>query len=241
MAWSACKRCRSAPGCMLNDATFVPPPVEEMKDAFSAWEKYLNGEPKEPTLIQCALMHYQFEAIHPFIDGNGRVGRLLITFLSCQRGLLAQPLLYLSAFFERHRDEYYNRLLAVSQRGDWRGWIEFFLRGVAIQAKEACENARSILELNTELQDKVRSFGKAPRHTLRILDRLFINPVVSIPKLAGELNLKYSSARRGIECLEKLEILEELTGRQRNRLYIAPRLLDILVGHSVRKNAKKRI
>lgn len=104
------------PGCSLQDATYVPPPVEEMKNALSDWEKYLHSDPDAPPLIQCALMHYQFEAIHPFLDGNGRVGRLLITFFLWEKGLLTQPLLYLSAFFDRFRDEYYSRLLAVSQK-----------------------------------------------------------------------------------------------------------------------------
>jgi len=218
------------PGCTLMQATFVPPPVKEMKAALSEWEKYLNEEPREPALIQCALMHYQFEAIHPFIDGNGRVGRLLITFLLCERGLLSLPLLYLSAFFERYRDEYYRRLLAVSQEGDWRGWIEFFLRGVATQAQEACDNAEAILNLNEEVQNQVRAGGKAPRHTLRIVDRLFKIPVVAVSNLAKELDLQYSSVKRGIDFLERLEVLKEVTGQQRNRLYMAPKLIEILAG-----------
>jgi Fic family protein len=217
-------------GCTLMQATYVPPPVAEMAEALSAWEKYLNGNPTEPPLIQCALMHYQFEAIHPFIDGNGRVGRLLITFLLCERGLLSLPLLYLSAFFEKYRDEYYRRLLAVSQQGDWNGWIEYFLRGVAIQAKEASDNAGAILDLNKELQDQVRAAGRAPRHTLRIVDHLFVNPVVSVANLAKEMDLNYRSVLRGIEFLAGLGILEEFTGQRRNRLYVSPRLMDILIG-----------
>ena len=113
-------------GCTLNEATFVPPPIDEMAKALSDWENYLHSNPKEPPLIQCALMHYQFEAIHPFLDGNGRIGRLLITFFLCEKGFLTQPLLYLSEFFEKHRSEYYSRLLGVSQRGEWKEWIEFF-------------------------------------------------------------------------------------------------------------------
>jgi len=219
-------------GCALMQATYVPPPVRDMIDALSAWEKYLNEGPREPPLIQCALMHYQFEAIHPFIDGNGRVGRLLITFFLCERGLLSLPLLYLSAFFERYRDEYYRRLLAVSQQGDWRGWIEYFLRGVATQAREACDNAGAILDLNQEIQNQVRTAGKAPRHTLRIVDRLFKNPVVAMSNLANELDLKYPSLQRGIEFLQRLGVLEEVTGLRRNRLYVSPRLMNILIGRS---------
>lgn len=219
------------PGCTSNDATFVPPSIGNMVDALSDWEKYLNGKPEEPVLVQCALMHYQFEAIHPFIDGNGRVGRLLITLLLCERGLLTQPLLYLSAFFEKYREEYYRHLLDVSQNGNWKGWIEFFLRGVASQGKEAAEQAAAILDLNNELQDRVRSEGHAPRHTLRILDRLFTNPVVSIPHLANVLDLQYSSVKRGVDYLRRAGILTELTGQRRNRLFIAPALVDLLVGN----------
>ncbi|MCP4643565.1 MAG: Fic family protein [bacterium] len=218
------------PGCTLMQATYVPPPVSDMMEALSTWEKYLNEDPQEPPLIQCALMHYQFEAIHPFIDGNGRVGRLLITFFLCERGLLSLPLLYLSAFFERYREEYYRRLLAVSQQGDWRGWILYFLRGVAAQAKEAYANAGAILDLYQDIQDQVRSAGRAPRHTLRIVDRLFRIPVVSVPRLADELDLPYASVQRGIRFLEGLGILGEVTGQRRNRLYLAPRLIEILVG-----------
>ncbi len=219
--------------CTLMQATYVPPPVGDMTEALSAWEKYLNEAPREPPLIQCALMHYQFEAIHPFIDGNGRVGRLLITFLLYERGLLSLPLLYLSAFFERYRDEYYRRLLAVSQQGDWRGWIEYFLRGVATQAQEACDNAGAILDLNQEIQNQVRTAGKAPRHTLRIVDRLFKNPVVSVSNLAKELKLQYPSVQRGIEFLQGLGVLEEVTGQRRNRLYMSPRLINILIERQV--------
>jgi Fic family protein len=221
------------PGCTLMDATFVPPPVVEMMDAIANWEKYLNENSVEPVLVQCALMHYQFEAIHPFIDGNGRVGRLLITLMLCERGLLSFPLLYLSAYFEKHRDEYYRRLLAVSQEGDWRGWLEFFLRGVSIQAREACDNADAILGLYKKIQDQIRDSGKAPRHTLRIIEQLFINPVVTIPFLARELKLRNTSVQRCVDHLQKLGILEEVTGQRRNRHFVAFELLEILAGKQI--------
>lgn len=225
------------PGCTLNEATYVPPPVEDMGEALSAWEKYLNSGPKEPALVQCALMHYQFEAIHPFIDGNGRVGRLLITFLLCERGLLCQPLLYLSAFFERHRDEYYRRLLAVSQQGDWRGWIHYFLRGVAAQARDAADNAKAILDLNRSLHERVRTVPKAPRNTPIVVDRLFRNPVVSAARLARDMDIGFPSVQRSIDFLQSLGILKEVTGQRRNRLYIARELVDILMGRPAPKEA----
>jgi len=224
------------PGCTLMDATFVPPPVNEMHRAFGAWEMYLNSEPGEPVLVQCALMHYQFEAIHPFIDGNGRVGRLLITFLLCEREILSLPLLYLSAYFEKHRDEYYRRLLAVSQRGNWKGWVEFFLRGVAIQAAEVCENAKSILELHQKIQEQVQETGKAPRHTLRVVDSLFKNPIITITNISKELGVSYKSAQRCIEFLERLNVLDEITGNRRHRLYLAKDLIELIVGHPVERS-----
>jgi len=217
------------PGCSLMDATMVPPPVDEMKEAFSTWEKYLNSSPSEPVLIQCAFMHYQFEAIHPFIDGNGRVGRLLITFLLCERGLLSQPLLYLSAFFERYRDEYYRRLLAVSQVGDWRGWIEYFLRGVSTQAQAGLESAKAILDLHAEFAETLR-MRRPPQTASRILDHLFTNPILSIANLASLWELDYPTVQRGVRYLEKAGVLEEITGQRRNRLYVAPRLMKVLVG-----------
>lgn len=215
------------PGCTLNNATYVPPPVHEMFGALGAWEKYLHSDVKEPLLIQCAFMHYQFEAIHPFIDGNGRVGRILITFFLCERGALSQPLLYISAFFERYRDEYYRRLLAVGQKGDWRGWIEFFLRGVTVQAQEALEGANQILDLH----DKYRTMlggRRVPQAALRLIERLFVSPVVSVARLSEIWEMPFPAVQRGVERLMELGILSEMTGQRRNRLYVAHDLLRVL-------------
>lgn len=215
------------PGCTLTDATFVPPPVDEMPNLLSAWEKYLNNAAKEPILIQCALMHYQFEAIHPFIDGNGRVGRMLITFMLCTRNALSQPLLYLSAFFERYRDEYYRILLSVSQKGDWRRWIEFFLRGIITQSKEALDDANAILDLHAEFTSTVQT-GKAPHAARRIVDHLFTNPVISITRLSQAWNMSFLTVHRGVQYLEKAGILKEITGQKRNRFFISQKLFDLL-------------
>ena len=215
------------PGCTLRDATIVPPPVPEMTRGLSDWEKYDHSNAKEPPLVQCALMHYQFEAIHPFLDGSGRVGRLLITFFLCERGMLSQPLLYLSAFFERHRDEYYRRLLAVSQRGDWRRWLEFFLRGVAVQAKEALEGTRSILDLHAEYRERLGR-KRTPTAAIRLVDHLFENPVVSMAVLAKSWNMSFPMVKRGVDRLVDLGILSEVTGRQRNRVFVARELFDLL-------------
>ena len=215
-------------GCSLNESTYVPPPVEEMKQALSNWEKYLHSNPEEPPLIQCAFMHYQFEAIHPFLDGNGRIGRLLITFFLHERGNLTQPLLYLSEFFDRFREEYYSRLLAVSQRGDWRGWIEFFLRGVANQAQEAVSAAKKILDLHTEYQKKLVETKKIPESAHRLIDELFLSPVFSISGLSKKWNMPFNSLKTGVLRLIKIGILHEVPGRKRNKLFFAPRLIELL-------------
>jgi len=216
------------PGCSLNDATYVPPPVEEMKGALSDWEKYLHSNPNEPPLIQCALMHYQFEAIHPFLDGNGRIGRLFVTFFLCERGYLTQPLLYLSSFFDRFREEYYSRLLEVSQRGDWRGWIEFFLRGVANQAGDAVLDAKKILELHAEYQRILERGKKIPETTHRLVDEVFLNPVISISGLSKKWNIPFMSVRRGVLRLVQMGILHEVAERKRNKLFVAPQLMKLL-------------
>ncbi len=216
------------PGCTLHDATYMPPPVDEMHEALSAWEKYLHTEADEPLLVQCALMHYQFEAIHPFLDGNGRVGRLLIPFFLCERGALSQPLLYLSAFFERYRDEYYHRLLAVSQTGNWRGWLEFFLRGIAIQAKEALLGANQILDLHARYRGMLGT-KRVPQAALRLLDQLFINPVVSVGRLAQAWHLPFPTVQKGVTRLVDLKILTEVTGQRRHRLFVAHELLAMLI------------
>ena len=215
-----------APGCTLDEATYVPPPVEEMKVCLADWENYLHSNPQEPVLIQCALMHYQFEAIHPFIDGNGRVGRLLVPFLLCERDVLSQPLLYLSAFFERYRDEYYQRLLAVTQKGDWAGWIDFFLRGVCAQSQEALKNAQDLISLHEKYRNKFMR-KRTPQTALRLIDHIFSNPMISISNLSRKWDIPYMSIQRGVEYLIKEGILHEVTGRQRNRIYVANELLAL--------------
>ena len=216
------------PGCSLQDATYVPPPVEEMKNALSDWEKYLHSDTDIPSLIQCALMHYQFEAIHPFLDGNGRIGRLLITFFLWERGLLTQPLLYLSAFFDRYRDDYYSRLLAVSKYGDWRGWIEFFLRGMISQSKDALSDAKKIIELHEKYRQRLEATKKIPESAYRLIEELFGNPVLSISSLGKKWGIPFNSVKTGVLRLVSLGILREETGRKRNKLYIASELIELL-------------
>lgn len=217
------------PGCTLTEATFVPPPVPEMTEALGEWEKFLHEAKSIPPLVQCALMHYQFEAIHPFLDGNGRVGRLLITFFLCDRGHLPQPLLYLSAFFERYRDEYYARLLEVSRSGDWMGWVQFFLRALATQASDAVANSQCILALQQRYREQLRK-RKAKATALAITDRLFLNPYVTATRLAERLGVSFPTIQAAIDRLVEAGILREVTGRQRNRIYCAEELLRTIEG-----------
>ncbi len=194
------------PGSAVADATYIPPPVAEMHRALDAFEKFIHTSSPLPPLVKTALVHYQFEAIHPFLDGNGRVGRLLIAFVLRAEGVLNQPLLYLSAFFERHRREYYRLLLAVSNRGAWHDWIMFFLRGVAQQARDAGVRIRALIDL----RDKYRRSVSGARNAgalQDVVDHLFILPAVSVTSLAKRLNVSYPAAKSSLEKLERAGIV----------------------------------
>ncbi len=213
-----------APGCKLDEATFVPPPLSEMIPLLSDWEQFLNAGSRLPPLVECALMHYQFEVIHPFLDGNGRVGRLLVTLYLVARQHLCQPLLYLSAFFESHRDEYYEGLLTVSQRGDWGIWLRFFLRGVAEQSWDAVRRSRSILGL----QDKYRRQlydARASRSTIRLVDILFQSPVLTVPRAMSALGITYPSAAKALVNLVEAGVVEEISAGKRGRTFYARELV----------------
>lgn len=216
-------------GCTLNEATFVPPPVNEMNQALGDFEKFLHDRENFSGLIQCALMHYQFEAVHPFLDGNGRIGRLLITLFLCERQHLAYPMLYLSVFFEKYRDEYYNKLLAVSQKGEWGEWIKFFLRAVVVQSQDAIGNSQAILNL-LEIYKK-RVHQKRPSgYVLKLIDEMFKNPYISIPRAAQNLETSYHTAKAAIRKLIQAKILFEITDKLRGKVYCAKELLDLLEG-----------
>ena len=205
-------------GATLSNATFVPPPVHEMQAALSNFEQYLHASAGTPALIQCALAHVQFETIHPFLDGNRRVGRLLITFLLVQRGVLRQPLLYLSAYLKFHRAEYYDRLMAVRNDGMWEAWLEFFLRGVAETAEEATLTARRIVRLREEHRVILHANGLGNSES-RLLDLLFQNPVVNIALVASRLDVTDVTANRALERLRNLGLIDEITGQRRHRRY----------------------
>jgi len=207
------------PGCTLDEAAFVPPPLEHMDECLNAWERFMN-EPHPPALVQVALMHYQFEVIHPFVDGNGRIGRLLITLFLAQRGLLPQPLLYLSAFFEKNRSDYYNLLMKVSTSAGWHDWIEFFLRGVRTQAVDAVRRTEKLLALRQSYRNKALAGGRAASLT-KLVDLLFVRPAISIRGAQEELGVTFRAAQLNIDRLVALGLLEEVTGRERYRVYMA--------------------
>ncbi len=214
-------------GCTLGDAAFVPPPVHEMHETLGKLERFFHDKNDIPGLVQCALIHYQFEAIHPFLDGNGRIGRLLITLFLCEREFLGHPLLYLSAFFEKHRREYYDRLISVSQRGEWEAWIDFFLRAIAVQSKDAALNARAILDLLEDYKKRLQE-KRTSIYVTRLLDELFKNPYVSIPRAATRLKTSYHTAKAAIERLKKTGILFEVSRKSRGKVYCAKELLGLL-------------
>jgi Fic family protein len=215
------------PGCTLADAAFVPPPVAEMTQALSDFEKYLHEPPVLPPLVRLALIHYQFEAIHPFVDGNGRIGRLLITLLLCVEGLLPQPLLYLSAFFERHRQEYYRLLMAVSQSGSWTPWIAYFLRGIAEQSSDAVKRANLLLSLRQRYREKMQS-ARSSALLLQMVDDLFSTPALDVSSASKRLNVTPRAAQLNVDKLIKSGILKEATGRRRNRIFVAAEIIDII-------------
>lgn len=209
------------PGSTLANATFVPPPPHEMMTALHDFEKFLHTTQPMPVLIHCGLIHAQFETIHPFLDGNGRVGRLLIIFLLCQKEVLEQPLLYLSLYLKAHRAEYYDRLTAVRSEGNWEGWLKFFLRGVAQTSLQATATARSILELREKGREQV--FQKIGHSTqdLRLFDLLFEQPLVTVRLVQQKLDCSYAKANKLVQQFATPEVgfLEEITGGQRNRLF----------------------
>jgi Fic family protein len=208
------------PGCTIQEAEFVPPPVPEMQEALDAFEKYLHATDTYPPLIRLAFIHYQFEAIHPFLDGNGRIGRLAITLLLVNWDLLPLPLLYLSAFFEKHHQDYYDLLLSVSQQGAWPRWVEYFLRGVAEQARDAGQRAKRLQDLQGEWRARLLK-GRASALLLRLADSLFASPVLSIPQAQQLLGVTYVSARANVEKLAKAGILRQVSQSSYGKLYLA--------------------
>ena len=206
-------------GCNLNTADFVPPPPHEMMAALSNLENFMHDRNSLPVLIQCGLLHAQFETIHPFLDGNGRVGRLLITFLLCERQILQRPLLYLSYYLKARRSEYYDRLTAIRTDGNWEGWLTFFLRGIYEVSLSATDVARQIMHLREMhrqlISEKIKSFGNA----LKLHDRMFEVPTFSINSAKDIMGCAFATAASVVEQFEEHGLLREITGNERHRLY----------------------
>ena len=215
------------PGQPIGNARYVPPPPPMMLDALHDLERSIYADSELPSLIKIALTHYQFEAIHPFNDGNGRVGRLLITLQLHHEGLLSQPLLYLSAFFSAHQRGYYDRLLAVSRNGEWTPWIDFFLEGVAEQSRDAGLRAQRLLALREDLRRRLREL-RSPRFPLQLIDELFHTPLVTAGQVRKLLNVTPRSAQQIIDKLIAAGVLREVTGQRRNRRYAAPEVIEVL-------------
>jgi Fic family protein len=214
-------------GRPLEEARYIPPPVAQMTQALSEFELFLHESTELPFLIKLALVHYQFEAIHPFSDGNGRIGRLLLSLLLCEKGYLPQPMLYLSGFLEKHRDRYIDSLLRVSQTGDWAGWVDFFLEGVAEQSADAVEKSGLLLKLREQYREKAQT-ARASALPLLLIDELFQAPALNITMARRVLDVTAVSAQRSVDRLVDLGILEEVTGQQRNRIYLARDILSIV-------------
>lgn len=217
------------PGSTPEDASYVPPPVKEMHEALGSLEAFLHDSQGLPALVRLGLIHYQFEAIHPFLDGNGRIGRLLLALLLCAWNLLPQPLLYLSAYFEERRSTYYELLRKVSQQGAWEEWLVYFLQGVSYQARDAMIRVGRL----QKLQEEYRSLLTGPRVPARLLeavDLLFAQPVLTTRQAEAALEVNFATAQRYIDQLLELGLIQEITGQARNRVYRAEGVLQAIEG-----------
>ncbi len=212
-----------------DKAIYVGPPPERLMECLSAFEKFLHDDPQRtPLLIKAALAHVQFESIHPFSDGNGRLGRLLITLLLCSEMALREPMLYLSLYFKVHRDEYYSRLQDVRANGDWEGWLAFFLKGVLDTAHQAVSAAESILALFEKDRRRIDSLGRTASSILRVHEILQKKPLISVSSIVKQVALSGPTVNTAVSQLEKMGIVREITGRERYRLFIYDKYLEIL-------------
>ncbi|MEZ4416151.1 MAG: Fic family protein [Gemmatimonadota bacterium] len=209
-------------------ARFVPPPLDPMKSALHELENFFHADSPLPILIRVGLAHAQFETIHPFLDGNGRLGRLLITFLLAHENVLSEPLLYLSIFFKRNRQDYYDRLQAIREAGDWEGWLAFFLEGVAVVSEEATNTARRIVGLREEARAEIsQKLGRRAGTGLLLLDDLFRNPIVNVKRVSNVTDLSQPAANALTNALEEIGMLRETTGRKKYRLFAFDRYLRL--------------
>jgi Fic family protein len=216
-----------AAGSTIETATYVPPPVDDMLEALGAMETFIHADTELPALVRAGLIHYQFEAIHPFLDGNGRVGRLLIMLLLREWGVLSQPLLNLSAYFERYRQEYYDHLLAVSQHGKWEEWLRFFLRGVSTQAQDSIFRMSRLQHIRTRYEELVQA-DRNPQRMTTVIDFIFSCPILTVQQMETALDMPYVAARRYVDKLAAAGILKETTGYARNRVFMAHEVFQAL-------------
>ena len=216
-------------GTRPGNARFVPPPANRLAECMGALEKFVHDEPVEtPTLIKAALAHVHFDTIHPFLDGNGRLGRLLITLLLCAEGALTEPLLYLSLYFKQNRQEYYERLQRVRLRGDWEGWVRFFVRGVLETAGEGLATAKRVLALVEKDRLAVAGLGRTAHSALKLHAYLLRRPVTGIREVERTLKMSYPTAAATLQKMKKLGLVKELTGFKRNRVFAYGPYIDIL-------------
>ena len=216
-------------GSGLSQATFVPPPPNEMTAAMAGLEDFLHDPSPMPALLKMGLAHAQFETIHPFLDGNGRIGRLLITFLLCQSGILRKPLLYLSYYFKLNRREYYDRLMSVRTKGDWEGWLKFFLKGVHTVSHQATDTARTIIAMREEHRQIVRTKVRGVLNGLALLDRLYDRPMVTVKIAQQMLGISPVAANTLIANFERAGLLHQISTGARNRLFAYAPYLDIFL------------
>ena len=216
-------------GTRPGNAFYVPPPSEEVGACIAALERFIHSEGSGlPTLVKAALAHVQFESIHPFLDGNGRVGRLLITLLLCDQGLLSEPLLYLSLYFKQNRDEYYRLLTRCRTEGDWEAWLAFFLEGVSSTAQNAAETAQRLVAVFERDRASAQELGRKAGSALRVIESLKSRPLMLLPEVVEATGLSYPAASSGMEALEEMGIVRELTGKKRNRVYAHSEYLELL-------------
>ena len=215
-------------GCSLNDAAFVPPPPQEMQESLNNLEKFLHDSIPLPALVKIGLAHAQFETIHPFLDGNGRTGRLLITFLLCQQNILKYPLLYLSYYFKKYRSEYYAHLQSVRDSGNWEDWLKFFLKGVYEVAQEASYTARHIVAMKEEhRQFLLDNMGRRAANAITLIENLYSKPIINIEQVQEIVQISYPNANSLVKDLCEASLLEEITGQKRNRAFAYAPYLNV--------------
>jgi len=216
-------------GTRPGNAAFVPPPPENVPECMAALELFLHNQPEATgTLLKAALAHVQFETVHPFLDGNGRLGRLLITLLLCSERILKEPMLYLSLYFKTHRQQYYDLLTQVRRTADWEAWLEFFAEAVAETAEQAVNTARMLMQIKAEDQQKINGEGRIAGSMLRLHNALLEHPIASPGRLASDTRLTPATVNTCLAGLEKLKIVKELTGQKRGRLYSYVRYIDVM-------------